>query len=97
MLIVSSRFDPADINSLAAQLMAEATPDQKRALVDALMNGRVSSILDKLNERPEPNLHPVPEKVRGFRVRLDLHGAKPPIWRRLELPIRPTHGRRACY
>ena len=22
----------------------------------------------------------------GFRVRLDLHGAKPPVWRRLELP-----------
>lgn len=83
---MSSRFDPPDVNALAAQLMAEASPEQKRALVDALLNGRVTSILEKLNERQGPRVLPVPDQVRGFRIRLDLKGAKPPIWRRLELP-----------
>jgi hypothetical protein len=50
------------------------------------MAGQVTSIFEKLNATPEPTLLPVPSEVRGFRVRLDLHGAKPPIWRRLELP-----------
>jgi len=74
------------VNALAAQLMAEASPEQKRALVDALMNGRVTSLLENLNERQGPTVLPVPDEVRGFRVRLDLKDAKPPIWRRLELP-----------
>jgi len=43
-------------------------------------------MLDKLTERAEPTLAPIPDRVRGLRVRLDLKGAKPPIWRRLELP-----------
>ncbi len=79
-------FEPPDVHKLAEQLMADATPEQKRTLVDALMGGRVTSIFEKLNERPEPTVAPVSDKVRGFRVRLDLQGAKPPVWRRLELP-----------
>jgi len=47
--------------------------------------GRVSSIFEKL-QSAEPALLSSPTEVRGFRVRLDLHGAKPPVWRRLELP-----------
>lgn len=50
------------------------------------MNDNVTSIFEKFNARPEPTLLPVPNEIRGFRVRLDLHGAKPPVWRRLELP-----------
>lgn len=83
---MSSRFDPPDVNKLAAQLLAEATPEQRTALLDGLMSGRVTSIFEKLQEHPEPTLAPVPDQVRGFRLRLDLHGAKPPVWRRLELP-----------
>ena len=50
------------------------------------MSGQVSSIFEKLKRDEEPTLLPVPTEVRGFRVRLDLHGAKPPVWRRLDLP-----------
>ncbi|MCR1785398.1 plasmid pRiA4b ORF-3 family protein [Nocardioides carbamazepini] len=66
--------------------MAGATPAEGKALLDALMNGQVTSIFEKLERDERPDLLPVPERPRGYRVRLDLHGAKPPIWRRLELP-----------
>lgn len=56
------------------------------ALLDGLMSGQVSSIFEKLDTVPVPTMHPIPTDVRGFRVRLDLHGAKPPVWRRLDLP-----------
>lgn len=77
---------PVDVESLVKQLMAGGTPDEHRALLDALLSGRVSSILEKLDNSAEPALRPPPPEVSGFRVRLDLHGAKPPVWRRLELP-----------
>ncbi len=66
--------------------MAGAGPEENRALLDALMSGQVSSIFEKLKRDEAPTLLPAPSEVRGFRVRLDLHGAKPPVWRRLELP-----------
>lgn len=78
--------DPVDVDAIARQLLAGASLDNQRMLVDALMSGQVTSILDKLKERDEPALAPVPEQVRGLRVRIDLVGAKPPVWRRLELP-----------
>lgn len=78
--------DKTDVQHLVKQLMAGATPEEGKALLDALMNGQVTSIFEKLKRDERPALLPVPERVRGFRVRLDLHGAKPPIWRRLELP-----------
>ena len=77
---------PDDVKSLAKQLIAGATPEERQALLDALLSGRVSSILERLDSSAEPELRPPPFEVAGFRVRLDLHGAKPPIWRRLELP-----------
>jgi hypothetical protein len=78
--------EPTDVQHLVKQLMAGASPEENKALLDALMSGRVSSIFEKLKRDEEPTLRPVPTEVRGFRVRLDLHGAKPPVWRRLELP-----------
>jgi len=78
--------ESTDVQQLAKQLMAGATPEQHRALLDALMSGQVSSIFEKFERDQAPTLLPIPAEVRGFRVRLDLHGAKPPIWRRLELP-----------
>ena len=38
------------------------------------------------DDEPRPEVRAVPEQVRGFRVRLDLMYAKPPVWRRLDLP-----------
>jgi hypothetical protein len=78
--------EPTDIQHLVKQLMAGVSAAEGKALLDALMSGQVTSIFEKLNARSEPTLRPVPTEIRGFRVRLDLHGAKPPIWRRLELP-----------
>ncbi len=66
--------------------MAGASPEENRALLDALMSGQVSSIFEKLKRDQVPTLLPIPTEVRGIRLRLDLHGAKPPVWRRLELP-----------
>jgi hypothetical protein len=76
---------PTDAERLAKQLLAGTTPEEGRALLDSLLSGRVSSILEKL-QSAEPTLRSAPTEVCGFRVRLDLQGAKPPVWRRLELP-----------
>jgi hypothetical protein len=66
--------EPLDVQRLVQQLMAGAGPEESRAL------------LDTLQRHEAPTLLPLPAEVRGFRVRLDPHGAKPPVWRRLELP-----------
>ena len=78
--------EPTDVQHLVKQLMAGASPEENRALLDALMSGQVSSIFEKLKRDEAPTLLPIPTEVRGFRVRLELHGAKPPVWRRLVLP-----------
>jgi hypothetical protein len=78
--------EPTDVQRLAREIAAGATPEERRALLDALMSGQVASIFEKLQADEEPTLRPIPDDVRGFRVRLDLHGARPPVWRRLELP-----------
>lgn len=66
--------------------MAGASPEENKALIEALMSGQVISLFEKVKREEAPTLIPVPAEVRGFRVRLDLHGARPPVWRRLELP-----------
>lgn len=76
---------PTEAKRLAELLAAGAPPEDSRALLEALSSGRVSSIFEKM-EPPQPTVRSVPTAVRGFRVRLDLDGAKPPVWRRLELP-----------
>lgn len=37
-------------------------------------------------EQERPVVGPAPQVVRGFQVRVDLQGTKPPVWRRLVLP-----------
>lgn len=71
--------EPTDVEQLAKQLVAGKSPEEIGALLTALTSGQVSSIFDKLQRDETPALFPVPREVRGFRVRLDLHGAKPPV------------------
>ena len=78
--------EPTDVQHLVKQLMAGASLEENKVLLEALMSGQVTSIFEKLKRDEAPTLLPAPSEVRGFRVRLDLHGAKPPVWRRLELP-----------
>lgn len=66
--------------------MAGASPEENTALLAALKSGQVTSIFEKLDRDQAPTLLPIPAEVRGFRLRLDLFGAEPPVWRRLELP-----------
>ena len=67
-------------------LHAGGDPEQLRAAVEGVLSGRADALVTQLGARQAPALSPVPAVVRGFRVRLDLVGAKPPIWRRLLLP-----------
>ena len=83
---MSSGFDPTGVHAFVAHLMADATPEQQHALLEGLMSGRGMNSYVMAEPRPALRLLPVPSKVRGFRVRLDLKGAKPPVWRRLDLP-----------
>ena len=62
------------------------------ALLQKLM---VNAGRDMFDE-PTPEVRAVPERVQGFRVRVDLLYARPPIWRRLDLPgdLGNRHARR---
>lgn len=68
------------------QFMAQATEEEHRALLDAVMTGQLTSMFDIEQPRAEPTLLAPPTQPRGFRVRLDLRDTSPPVWRRLELP-----------
>ena len=75
---------PSDPQRLARQLVAAATPEEQRALLESLLSGRGTRFMEGFRE-PEPVVRPAPSEVRGFRVRLDLRHTRPPVWRRLEL------------
>lgn len=78
--------EPTDTESLVKKLMAGSTLEEQQALLRALLSGHVSNLLESLDTSAEPALRPPPAEVSGFIVRLDLQGAKPPVWRRLVLP-----------
>ena len=79
--------------------MAGGVPEKKRKRKSIVAGGSVDlALLQKLMadagrdafagvfDEPVPEVGAVPERARGFRVRVDLMYAKPPIWRRLDLP-----------
>lgn len=78
--------EPTDVEALVAQLTRGSNPENIKQWLDALLGGQTSPLLAQVATREPPRLRPIPKKVRGFCVRLDLRGAKPPVWRRLELP-----------
>ncbi|MBC2644388.1 plasmid pRiA4b ORF-3 family protein [Rhodococcus wratislaviensis] len=66
--------------------MAELSPQQQQAFLGAVGAERSMGWVENVLRVPEPMVGDAPTRIRGFRVRLDLVGAKPPVWRRLELP-----------
>ncbi|WP_263869924.1 plasmid pRiA4b ORF-3 family protein [Rhodococcus rhodochrous] len=75
-----------DARRRADELIAALSAEQQRAVVDALRADGARDWLDELLRTPDPVVGAIPNRVRGFRVRLDLIGARPPVWRRFELP-----------
>ncbi|MDJ0420896.1 plasmid pRiA4b ORF-3 family protein, partial [Rhodococcus opacus] len=75
-----------DVRRLAEQLMAELSPEQQRTFLGAIGADRSMALVENVLRVPEPVVGDAPTRMRGVRVRLDLVGAKPPVWRRLELP-----------
>lgn len=56
------------------------------ALLQTLMANAGPDTFAGMFDEPTPEVRVAPERVRGFRVRVDLMYAKPPVWRRLDLP-----------
>jgi len=76
---LTDRRGPTDQRRASRQkLLAGARPGEQWAVLDALLSRRVFSIFEKL-QPTSPPLPPAPSEVRGFRIRLDLSHAKPPI------------------
>ncbi|WP_235939528.1 plasmid pRiA4b ORF-3 family protein [Occultella kanbiaonis] len=69
---------------LVAQVAADMTPAQRQAFLGAVLGGSGGHFATA--PIPAPVVREAPTAVRGFRVRLDLADASPPVWRRLELP-----------
>ncbi|WP_201791312.1 plasmid pRiA4b ORF-3 family protein [Aeromicrobium sp. PE09-221] len=68
------------------RLVSSMSPAEQRELLDSLLGRDPIDMFFELSQPKPPTLLRKPHKVRGFQVRIDLLGVKPPIWRRLILP-----------
>lgn len=77
--------DQAEVLRTIRRAAAEATPAELAEALQQLL-GLGSGPLDLFGEDPPPSQRrPRRSDVVTYRVRVDLVGAKPPLWRRLEL------------
>lgn len=78
------RGDPREMaEALAAHLLQQGKdPAALVAQILDLGGHRAGGLLPTPSQ---PTLPPAPDRPRRYRVRVDLDGARPPIWRRLEL------------
>lgn len=72
--------------AMVQRLLSTMSPAEQLELLDSLRNQAAHIMRAGLREPQLPTLRRKPRRVRGFRVRLDLRYAKPPVWRRLILP-----------
>ena len=75
-------MDDEDVRRRFAEIADGLTIDDLRGVMEQIGRTRLADYLDR--DRPELRHPPRPDTV-SFRVRADLVGAKPPIWRRLDL------------
>ncbi|MBO0813209.1 MAG: plasmid pRiA4b ORF-3 family protein [Microlunatus sp.] len=62
------------------------TPEDLRRFIGAVTAQPTDGVVADMAAAAVPAVGVAPDRVRGFRVRVDLVGAEPPVWRRLELP-----------
>ncbi len=77
-------IDPETMRKLVDQLLADNDGDPRSVLEDLLQAASARPEISPPT-REQPILSPPPKTVARYRVRIDLDGAKPPIWRRLEM------------
>lgn len=65
------------------QSLSTMSAAEQKDLLDFVLAQRRDAFEAALREPPLPTLRPTPRRIRGFRIRLDLLGVKPPVWRRL--------------